>query len=445
MKRNLLLAGLLLAAVSGRIEAQTVNHRFDLGGNNAPEGWTAVPQGRMYAPGLVYGFEPGPAPTVAVDRGGDPLRGDFITAEGGFRFSVELPEGNYKVTVTLGDAERPSGATIKAENRRLMVQNVNTRAGQYAVCEFLVNVRTPELSPGNAIKLNTREWDDDAGMARTPTWDDKLTLWFAGERPAICSVEIEPAADDVVQLFLIGDSTVTDGGGSWGAMLPRWFNMPVVVANHAESGQTLKMFRFSRRWEKVVEQIRPGDYVLMQFGHNDQKATGHDAMWPAEDGAGEWAVTHSDAATDYVWGLAINAVEIRRRGGIPVIVSSMTRVDRRTGQQTNHLHGDYPDACRRAAELAGCALIDLNAMSVKMIEALSPEAISAAYYDDTHQSPYGGYLYSRCIVEGIRLAVPELARHLTDDADAFDPGRPLPQPSSFSLPPDPVLPRRRTN
>ena len=454
MNGKLLLAIVLLTGVSARIEAQdnwtaapkaAVQYRFDLGSNRAPEGWTAVPEGRMYAPSLVYGFEPGPAPVLAVDRGGDPIRGDFATAEGGFLFSVDLPEGNYKVTVTLGDSEEPSRATIKSENRRLMAENVSTRAGQYAVCEFLVDVRTPQLSPGNTMKLNSREWDVDAGEALTPTWDDKLTLWFSGERPAVCSIEIEPTADDVLRVFLIGDSTVTDGGGSWGAMLPRWLKMPVVVSNHAESGQTMKMFRLSRRWEKMIRQVRPGDYVLMQFGHNDSKSSGHDAMWPDEDEAGEWAVTHSDALTDYVWMLATNAVEIRRRGGIPVIVSPMTRIDRQTGRENNRSHGDYPEGCRRAAELAGCALIDLNAMSVELMNALSPEAVRACYTDATHSTPYGGYLFSRCIVEGIRAAVPDLARYLADDAGAFDPGRPEPSPADFALPADPVTPRRRAN
>ena len=61
----------------------------------------------------------------------------------------------------------------------------------------------------------------------------------------MCGLEIEPAAGDVVTVFVIGDSTVTDqqGGGTWGQYLPRWFDNHVVVANHAESGMTIKGFR----------------------------------------------------------------------------------------------------------------------------------------------------------------------------------------------------------
>jgi lysophospholipase L1-like esterase len=362
----------------------------------------------------------------------------------GFRYAEALPEGNYRVTVTLGHPDLASRTTIRSENRRLMAENIVTRAGQTAVCEFLVNIRTPRLSPGNTMKLNSREWSDAADAALTPTWDDSLTLTFAGENIAIRSIDVAPAGDDVLQVFLIGDSTVTDGGGSWGSTLPRWLTMPVVVANHAESGQTMKMFRFSRRWDKMILQVRPGDYVFMQFGHNDSKASGHDAMWPEQDEAGEWAVTHSDAATDYVWMLATNAVEIRRRGGIPVIVSPMTRIDRQTGRENNRSLGDYPAACRRAAELAGCAFIDLNTMSVELMNALPPDAVRACYTDATHSTPYGGYLFSRCIVEGIRRAVPDLARYLTDDAGTFDPARPEPQLADFDLPPDPTT-RRRAN
>ena len=431
----------LQAQTDNATSKESIRYRFDLGTNHAPEGWIAVPEGRMFAPSLLYGFELGSAPTQAFDRGGDPVKGDFITAKGGFRFSVIIPEGYYKVTVMLGDANEASRTTIKSENRRLMVENLSTAAGQYATCQFIVHVRTPQLSPGNVMKLNSREWDAGTNQALTPTWDDKLTLWFSGDHPAICAIEIEEI-DDVRRVLLIGDSTVTDGGGSWGCMLPRWFNMPVVVSNHAESGQTMKMFRFSRRWEKMIKEVRPGDYVFMQFGHNDSKRTGHDAIWPEEDEAGEWAITHSDAHTDYIWMLATNAVEIKRRGGIPVIVSPMTRINRETGREDNRTHGDYPEACRKAAELAECAFIDLNTMSLQLTNALSPDAVRACYTDATHSTPYGGYLFSRCIVEGIKKANLGLVQYLTDDARTFNPNNPKLQPEDFNMPPDPVI--RRT-
>jgi lysophospholipase L1-like esterase len=264
------------------------------------------------------------------------------------------------------------------------------------------------MSPGNELKLDSREWNLQTKKILSATWDDKLTLQFSDEHPCVCSIEIVPA-DSAITVFIIGDSTVTDqqgdGSGSWGQNLARWFGLHVAVANHAESGQTLKAFRFQHRWEKLMDLIKPGDYVLMQFGHNDSKKSGHDPMWPADDKAGDWAITHSDANTDYKWGLATNAVEIMRHGGIPVIVSPITRIDKATGQANGAAHGDYPKAAREAAELA----------------------------DGTHTSSYGGYLYSRCVVEGIKKANLDLAKYLLPDAGVFDASHPTPAWADFKI------------
>jgi hypothetical protein len=205
-----------------------------------------------------------------------------------------------------------------------MLESVATTAGKFEKRTFMVNMRTNEMSPGNEIKLDSREWNPLTKEILSATWDNKLTLQFSGEHICLCAIEIE-RDESAVTVFLIGDSTVTDqqgdGTGSWGQNLPRWFGLPVVIANHAESGQTLKAFRFQHRWEKLMDLIKPGDYVFMQFGHNDSKKEGHDPMWPDDDKAGNWAVTHSEANTDYKWGLAINAVEINPHCSLRFIMS----------------------------------------------------------------------------------------------------------------------------
>jgi lysophospholipase L1-like esterase len=317
-----------------------------------------------------------------------------------------------------------------------MLERIATAKGKFETRTFLANIRTTTMSPGNKLKLDSREWNAQIGEVCSATWDDKLTLQFSDERPCLCAIEIAPA-DSAITVFIIGDSTVTDqqgdGSGSWGQNMARWFNLPVVIANHAESGQTMKAFRFQHRWEKVMDLIKPGDYVFMQFGHNDSKKSGHDPMWPADDKEGDWAITHSDANTDYKWGLATNAVEIMRHGGIPVIVSPMTRLNKATGEINSASHGDYPKAAREAAELAGCAFIDLFSMSIEAMKALGPSSALAAYADGTHTSSYGGYLYSRCVIEGIKKAKLDLARYLTSDAGVFDPAHPTPLPTDFKI------------
>jgi lysophospholipase L1-like esterase len=425
------------------VRKEKISLKFDFGNGKTAQGYTRVRVSDLYSRQPGYGFEPG-APIQETDRGGDALTGDFAVSESVFRFSAAVPEGNYRITVTLGDTGSESVATVKSERGRLMLENIKTPKGKTEKYTFTANVRFPVLSPGNAVKLDSREWNDATGAALTYTWDEKLTIQFMDSRPCVCAVEIE-SVDDAVTVFLIGDSTVTDQGGenagSWGQMLPRWFGPEVVIANHAESGETMKAFRFQRRWDKVMDFIKPGDYVVMQFGHNDSKSSGHDAMWPENDKAGDWVSTHSEANTDYKWLLAVNAVEIKRRGGIPVIVSPITRISRTAGKADLASHGDYPKAAREAAELANCAFIDLNAMSVDVMNALGTVITPAAYTDGTHTSLYGGYLLSRCVVEGMKKANLNIVRYLRPDCDSFDPKNPKPAPEEFKVPA--ALPKAR--
>ncbi|MET0357720.1 MAG: SGNH/GDSL hydrolase family protein, partial [Cellvibrio sp.] len=194
-----------------------------------------------------------------------------------FYFSIAVPEGNYRITMELGNKRLASTNTIKAESRRLYLNNEKTRAGKFIIRSFVVNVRNanlkaPEnLAPGNLkVSLKSRE-------INTLHWDNKLTLEINGDAPQLCSLRIEAA--DVPTIFLVGDSTVTDQpfepAASWGQMLPYFFNDQIAVANHAESGETLKSFISEARLAKVLDHIKAGDYLFIQFGHNDQKK-----QWP---------------------------------------------------------------------------------------------------------------------------------------------------------------------
>ena len=418
------------------LQAQTLCS-FDFGSGPAEDGFTAVTASTLYADGRGYGFEPGYEPVDVFRKTGTALTCDFFTHAYPVLFSVKLPEGNYKVTLTLGDTEGVSRNTVKSEVRRLMLEGVETGRGEVRKVSFNVNVRTPQLSKGNTVKLNSREMDYGTGRVKTYTWDDKLTLQFHDSALAVCALEVEKAAEDVVTVFIIGDSTVTDqaGGGTWGQYLPRWFDDRVVVSNHAESGMTIKGFRFGRRWDKVLESARPGDYLLIQLGTNDEKSRGHDPMWDDADRAGDWIRTHSDPGTDYVWGLATMALEARRHGIIPVIVSPMTKIDRGTATSTD-LMTPYGINARRGAELAGCAFIDLWSASRSIVSALGQDAL-AAYSDGTHTDNYGAYLFSQVIVQGMRDNGLGLVDYLLPDAPHFDAEAPKPLLKDFACPVEP--------
>jgi len=406
--------------------------RFDFGPGDVAAGYQAVKPDAVFSAERGFGFDLGTAAVVGgVDRGGaDVLRGDFCTGDAPFYFSIAVPEGNYRVTVTLGDRSEITNTTIKAESRRLMVEDLSTEPGEFVTRSFMVNVRNSTLPPppqnapgGSRVVLNERE----QGVLH---WDDKLTLEFNGARPAVCALEIEPVTD-VITVFLAGDSTVTDQpyepGASWGQMLPRFFNDKVAIANHAESGETMKSFITALRFDKLLSAMKPGDYLFIQFGHNDSKS--------------QWPQTYVEPFTTYKAYLKVFIAEARRRGATPVLITSMHRRVFDGEGRIKNTHGDYPEAVRQVAREENVALIDLHAMSASLYEALGPEksplAFSANGRDATHHNNYGAYQLAQCVVTGIREAGLPLASMLTADAPRFDPARPDPV-EAFSLPASPV-------
>jgi hypothetical protein len=152
----------------------------------------------------------------------NPLRSYLIDSTRADVRTFPRPEGNYNVTVTLGSDEFDATTTVLAEQRRLMLEKVHTKGGEHVVRTFTVNVRTPDIRGGGGrIKLKPRE----AGYLN---WDDKLTLQFLGDPPAVADVKIEPADPaSTITVFIAGDSTVTDQEkepyNSWGQMLSRFF------------------------------------------------------------------------------------------------------------------------------------------------------------------------------------------------------------------------------
>jgi len=397
-----ILPAIVLAAGSATLCAQT-SFKFDFSVGQAKSGWIQVSPPNFYSAGTGFGFEPG-AKMTFENRGVPSL-----TSASPFYFSVKLPEGNYRVTALLDEG---SVTTIKAELRRLMLEHAQTAKGKTATRTFIVNVRTPKISETNHVHLKTREttteiWD----------WDEKLTLEFNGANPCITKLEIEKA--DVPTVFLLGDSTVCDQPAepwnSWGQMLPRFFKPEIAVANHAESGETIRSSLGAQRFEKVFSLMKPGDYLFVQFGHNDMK-----------DHA-------TNALATYKANLKKVVARTRELGGTPVLVTSM---ERKGGVERDTLDG-YPDAVREVAKEENCALIDLNAMSRIFYKALGAD-IGKAFQDGTHHNNYGSYELAKCVVEGIKQAKLPLAKFIADDFGNFDPAHPD-SVASFEMPVSPMV------
>ncbi len=419
---SLLVAGGWMLNVNVARAQSNATFKFDFGPGKVAAGYTQVLETTRYTKELGYGFEPG-AKVSCLERGGrDALRGDICTSDRPFFFSVAVPEGNYKVTVTFGDPRGESVNTVKAELRRLMLERVETARGKTETRTFNVNIRTPLIAGGGEVKLKDRE-----KTLEWWAWDEKLTLEFNNTRPAVSAIEITKV-DDVPTVYLLGDSTVSDQPlepyNSWGQMLTRFFGPGVAIANHSQSGESLRSSLGARRLDKVLSLIKPGDYLFIQFGHNDQKQKG--------EGVG--------AFTTYKADLKRFVAGARARGATPVLVTSMQRHTFDDAGLITNSHGDYPEAVRQLAREEKVALIDLHATSKLFYEALGPEKSLLAFKegDGTHHNNYGSYELAKLIVEGIKANRLGLVKYLARDVPPFDPRRPD-AVENFKVPPSPTV------
>jgi len=400
--------------------AAPVVFKFDFGAGPAKDGFVKVAPTAMYSADTGFGYEPG----AKVSTGDN---GNTTTSAGAFFFSVKVPEGNYNVTVTFGDSANATTTTLKAESGRLQAEKVAVPAGQVVTRTFTTNVRTPKLppipnnAPGGDI---VREDQFDAGNSRD--WDDKLTIEVNSPAAALRSIEIN-SAPEAPTVFLASDSTVTDRDGgvdvSWGQLLSRFLQPGVAVSNQAQSGETLKSFANALRLDKILSQMKKGDYLFIQFAHNDSKAS--------------WPQTYVEPATTYKAYLKVYIAEAQRRGATPVLVTSMDRVNfNGPGGTTTNSHGGFPVAMREVAKEENVPLIDLNLMSEQFYPAVGQANAKKISGDNTHTVIYGGYELAKCIVMGIKQNHLDLAKFIVDDFADFDPAHPDPI-ESVDVPPSP--------
>ncbi|WPO81690.1 rhamnogalacturonan acetylesterase [Chryseobacterium sp. JJR-5R] len=403
--------------------AQQTAFKFDFGTDRTEKGYIPITSTSKFDQKTGYGFMH-ISGLKSVDHGGNALTGDFITSEKPFYFSVVIPEGNYNITLNLGDSKGTSETTVRVENRRLMLNDVKTKKGEIIEKQITVHVKDSIIrnqigAQIGIVKLKPRE-------RKYLHWDNLLTIEFNGKAPKVCSVIIQPNKT-AKTIYLTGDSTVVDAQyepwASWGQMLPYFF-VPneVVIANYAESGETLKAFEDRHRIDKIWNKIKKGDYLLIQFGHNDQKA-GNSMKSGYRKRLKEWIA------------------KARELGAVPVLVTSMNRrVFDKNNKIVNTLD-DFPDAMREIAKEENVDLIDLNAMSKTLFEAMGPEAAKKAFVhypanaypnqptalaDDTHFNTYGAYELAQCVVKSIVDQNLSLKKYISENYKNFNPNTPDP-------------------
>ena len=333
-----------------------------------------------------------------------------------FYFSVKVPDGNYLVKVVLG-GKKNSNTTVRAEGRRLMMDNITTKkAKDTQEVSFVVNKRSPQIDEQRRVKIKDREKGYLA-------WDDRLTLEFNGDMPAVKSLHIERV--DVPTIYLCGNSTVVDQNNepwaSWGQMITRWFGPKVAISNHAESGLTARTFIGSFRLDKILTTLKKGDYVFVEFGHNDEKEK--------KPGDGAWY--------HYQYQLKIFVDQVRAKGAEIVFCTPTQRRafndDKKTLRNT---HGDFPAAMKMVAEKENVPLIDLNSSTKIFFEALGFEDSKRAlvHYpaemygrkleDNTHFNPYGAYEVAKCVVMGMKQLNLPIVQYLRPEWQDFNPAQP---------------------
>ena len=378
------------------------NYKFDFGEGPVAAGYTQVKANTKYSDSQGYGFESG---TVSsVDRlWDDDLTTDFLTAKGDMVFSVALPQGNYEVTFILGDGENESETTVWAENCKLMLDRVTLAGGVFS--RQTVSLRRMETrSMDGSVTMSIKDREKDYR-----TWDKKLTFVISGKAPAVAGIEIK-RNDNVTTLWLCGNSTVVDQitapWAGWGQMAPEFFKSSLAIANYAESGLTASGFYSMKRLAKILAEVKKGDFVTVQFAHNDQK--------------------NQNDVNNYEATLTKYANEIKAKGATPLFVTSTARQNE-TDPKT--AVGGLPERMRALGKKLGVTVLDLNQHSITLGKALGGNKEKMYMYtasDKTHFCEYGAYELARANIEEIKAKVPELAKHLRDDHEAFDSSKPDP-------------------
>jgi len=230
----------------------------------------------------------------------------------------------------------------------------------------------------------------------------------------LCAAVAQEATPPKPVIYLIGDSTVnngTRGQMGWGTALPPWIDAErAVLVNRARGGRSSRTFLGEGLWTEVAKLLKPGDVVLMQFGHNDGGGLNDPRGRASIKGNGDETAEVTDAATgakvtvhSYGWYLRTYCQEAQAKGALPIVLSPVPRNMWRDGK-VNRSSNDYGKWAREAAEAVKAAFVDLNGLIADRYDALGQEAVAKLFgpTDHTHTLPDGAALNAECVVAGLR-------------------------------------------
>jgi len=221
-------------------------------------------------------------------------------------------------------------------------------------------------------------------------------------------------------IYSIGDSTMankpTENGNperGWGQMLPEFFTDNIVIDNRAMNGRSTKSFINEKRWEAVYKALKPGDYVFIQFGHNDQKDKD--------------STRYTNPHTAYRHNLIRFVEESRAKGAIPILLSSIVRRNFNEKGVLIDTHGDYPLETRLVAQEYKVPFINLQYYSELLEQSYGPEKSKELHLhykpgelaiypegkaDDTHLSPKGATAIAKIVVDELKKTNLDIVKYI---------------------------------
>jgi len=368
--------------------------RLDFGSGALENGYLQVGANTAYSPELKYGFAD-PAKVTSADRGlGDALKTDFVMPQD-TSFIIDLPNGDYTVSLIAGDSQEPTEIGIKAESMQ-KVQLTSRAAGKYLEMSFNIALV-----------------------------DGQLNLEFTGSAPKLNALVISKQqprqAGELPTVYIAGDSTVQtydpywEPEAGWGQMLPRFFNSNLSFANHAIGGRSSKSFIVEGRLDEILLKIKPGDYFLIQFGHNDATISVPERYASPAD--------YKNYLKAYINGS-------RQRGAEPILVTPMGRRD--FNADTGKFNVSFPEYVAAMKEVAGelgVQLVDLSALSIAYYDSIGPEGSLSVFLhvepgiygafpngsaDNTHFQEYGAIQLARLLAGGIQELSSPLSGYVTE-------------------------------
>jgi pectinesterase len=218
-------------------------------------------------------------------------------------------------------------------------------------------------------------------------------------------------ASSFTTIHLMGDSTMAEkdltGGNperGWGMMFQNFLDDSFQVVNYAQNGRSTKSFIDRGLWDKVYNALQPGDYVFIQFGHNDAKADDPERFAPAFG-------AYQDNLRTFIRGA-------RAKGATPVLLTPLARRWFKNGQLDRNCHTDYPAAMKQVAQEEGVTLLDITTKSLDWLESLGDEP-SKAYFmistgkdDNTHTIARGARKVTELVCEALQEQIPAIGEHL---------------------------------